>query len=188
MRAQLLSHARRLSSQLSSTRNFSINRSAVMAPIKVGDSLPSVDLFEGNPGNKVNTGAFGKGKHVIVGIPGAFTPTCQNDHIPTFVSDFSKLKAKGVLTVNCVSVNDPFVMEAFGKVLDPSGNVRFLADTTAEFTKAIDLELDLTGLLGNVRCKRYAIVVEDGKVTGINIEEDPGQATCSKSSGVMELL
>lgn len=160
-----------------------------MAPIKAGDTLPSVDLYEGNPGNKVNTkDAFGKGKHLIVGVPGAFTPTCTNDHMPTFVKDFDKIKAKGVDSVNCVAVNDPFVMEAFGKHLGAAGKVRFLADTVGEFTKAIDLPLDVTSILGNVRCQRFAIVVKDGKVTGVNVEADSSKATCSRSQDVMTLL
>lgn len=160
-----------------------------MAPIKVGDSLPSVDLFEGNPGNKVNTkDAYGKGKHLIVGVPGAFTPTCTKDHMPTFVTDYDKIKAKGVDSITCVAVNDPFVMEAFGKYLKAEGKVRFLADTCGEFTKAIDLPLDTTAILGNVRCKRFAIVVKDGKVTGVNVEPDSSKATCSKSKDVMSIL
>ncbi|WAR19190.1 PRDX5-like protein [Mya arenaria] len=119
-------------------RGIRTSQASIMAPIKVGEELPNVDLFEGNPDGKVNTKtAFGKGKHVIVAVVGAFTPTCENQHMPTFVADFDKIKAKGVDSINCVSVNDPFVMEAFGKKFDPSG-------------KAVDLELDVTAILGRV--------------------------------------
>ncbi|XP_045170978.2 peroxiredoxin-5, mitochondrial-like [Mercenaria mercenaria] len=183
------SQACRLVSQSGFTRGFRTGHSAVMAPIKVGDSLPNVDLFEGNPGNKVNTKeAFGKGKHVIISVVGAFTPTCQVDHMPTFVTDYDKLKAKGVDSINCFAVNDPFVMEAFGKALNADGKVRFLADTTAEFTNALDLSLDLTAILGNIRSQRFAMVVQDGKVTGINVESDSTKAACSKSSDIFNLL
>ncbi|KAH3844296.1 peroxiredoxin-5, mitochondrial-like [Dreissena polymorpha] len=171
------------------SRGIFTNRAAVMAPIKVGDTLPSVDLFEGNPGGKVNTKeAFGKGKHVIFSIVGAFTPTCQAEQFPTFVADIEKMKSKGVKSVNCVSVNDPFVMDAFGKALSAGGKVRCLADTCGAFTKAIEMELDLAAVLGNVRSKRYVMVVEDGKVKAIKVEADSTKATCSRSTDVLALL
>lgn len=170
-------------------RGFRTSQGAFMAPIKVGDALPSVDLYEGNPGNKVNTkAAFGTGKHVIFGIVGAYTPTCQKEQFPSFLSDNEKLKAKGVQSVTCVSVNDPFVMEAFGKTLNAGGKIRCLADTCGDFTKAIDMQLDLTAVLGNIRSKRYVMVVKDGKVTGIQVENDSTKATCSRSSDVLKLL
>merc|ERR1712212_381067 len=138
-------------------------------PLKVGDKLPAVDLFEDNPGNKVNTADL-KGKVVIFGVPGAFTPTCNNDHAPAFIKDSDALKAKGVSEIVCVSVNDPFVMGAWGSSLGGSGKVRFLADTCGEFAKQADLSVDLAAVLGNARCKRFALVAEDGVVTGINVE------------------
>ncbi|XP_052769812.1 peroxiredoxin-5, mitochondrial-like [Mya arenaria] len=170
-------------------RGIRTSQASIMAPIKVGEELPNVDLFEGNPDGKVNTKtAFGKGKHVIVAVVGAFTPTCENQHMPTFVADFDKIKAKGVDSINCVSVNDPFVMEAFGKKFDPSGKVRCLADTCGTFTKAVDLELDVTAILGRVCSKRYAMVVQDGKVTGLNVEDDSSKATCTRGEDIMSLL
>ncbi|XP_060571075.1 peroxiredoxin-5, mitochondrial-like [Ruditapes philippinarum] len=189
MNTRLVSQAIRFVSQRAFTRGFRTGQAAVMAPIKVGDQIPNVDLYSGNPGNKVNTlDAFGKGKHVIVAVVGAFTPTCQVDHMPTFIADADKIKAKGVDSINCISVNDPFVMEAFGEALGAKDKVKFLADTTAEFTKAVDLAFDLTGPLGNVRSHRYAMVVEDGKVKALNVESDSTKAACSKSSDVLSLL
>jgi len=161
---------------------------AANMPIKAGDKLPAVDLFDGKPDVKVNTGAeLSKGKTVIFGVPGAFTPTCSNDHVPNFLSSIDDLKAKGVSNVVCVSVNDPFVMEAWGKGLDPGKKIRFLADTCGEFTKACDLSFDVTAVLGNVRCKRFALVAEDGVVKGINVE-DGGGYSCSKPADVLGML
>merc|ERR1712180_430061 len=102
---------------------------SVNMPVKVGDKLPSVDLFDGAPDSKVNTGDLSKGKTVIFGVPGAFTPTCSKDHVPGFLGLVDDLKAKGVDNIVCVSVNDPFVMDAWAKDLDPGKKIRFLADT-----------------------------------------------------------
>ena len=169
-------------------RQFS--RSCFVAmPIKVGDKLPAVDLFENNPGNKVNSGeTFGKGKHVIFAVPGAFTPGCSQTHLPGFVGKFDELKGKGVDSVACISVNDPFVMEAWGKAQAAEGKIRMLADTCGQFTKAVDLEFDLTGPLGNMRSKRYSMVVNDGVVTAINIEPDGTGLTCSLAPEVLKQI
>ncbi|KAK7104267.1 peroxiredoxin-5, mitochondrial-like [Littorina saxatilis] len=156
-------------------------------PLKAGDKLPAVDLFEGNPGNKVNTADL-KGKVVIFGVPGAFTPTCSKDHAPSFIKNADALKGKGVNSIVCVSVNDPFVMEAWGKDLGAGDKVRFLADTCAEFAKKADLSVDLAAVLGNVRSKRFVLVAEDGVVKGISVEPDGTGLTCSKADDVMKLL
>jgi len=158
-------------------------------PISVGEKLPAVDLFEGAPDAKVNTGAdLSKGKTVIFGVPGAFTPTCSNDHVPGFLADVDALKAKGVDNIVCVSVNDPFVMASWGKSLDPGNKIKFLADTCGTFTKALDMEFDLTAVLGNVRCKRFALVAQDGVVKGVNVEPDGAGLTCSKASEVLKMV
>jgi len=170
-------------------RRFIQTSSAVNMPIKSGDKLPAVDLFEGAPDKKVNTGAeISKGKTVIFGVPGAFTPTCSNDHVPGFLSSIDALKAKGVDNIVCVSVNDPFVMAAWGKDLDPGNKIRFLADTCGAFTKELDLEFDVAAVLGNVRCKRFALVAQDGVVTAVSVEADGGGLTCSKASEVLNML
>uniref|UniRef100_A0A0B7B6P2 Peroxiredoxin-5 n=1 Tax=Arion vulgaris TaxID=1028688 RepID=A0A0B7B6P2_9EUPU len=157
-------------------------------PIEVGQDLPVVDLFEGTPDKKVNTSEFLKGKVVIFGVPGAFTPTCSKDHVPGFLKSVEAIKLKDVKTVVCVSVNDPFVMAAWGKSLDPSGSIQFLADTTGAFARALDLTVDLTAVLGNVRSKRYALVVENGKIKGINVEPDGTGLTCSRGADILKLL
>ena len=105
--------------------------------------------------------------------------------MPGYVADFDKFKAKGVDEIVCVSVNDPFVMAAWGKDQQAEGKIRMLADTNGAFTKAIDLEKDLSGPLGSVRCQRFSMVVEDGVVKTLNVEPDGTGLTCSLSNAII---
>jgi len=171
------------------TRFLSVS-SALRMPVKVGDKLPTSTLFEHNPGEKVvTTELFGKGKHVIFGVPGAFTPGCSQTHLPGYVKDHAELTGqKGVQTIACIAVNDPFVMDAWGKAHDADGKIRMLADIQAEFTTAMGLNIDLTAVLGNQRSKRYAMVVEDGVVKALHVEPDGTGLTCSLASNVLKEL
>lgn len=163
--------------KLLQTRNIQISAAAM---VKVGDSVPNVDLFEGAPDKKVNLAdACKSGKFVVFGVPGAFTPGCSKTHLPGYIEQADGLKAKGVKEIFCVAVNDPFVMGAWGENQNASGKVRLLADTCGELTKALDVELDLSKVLGSVRCKRFSLLVEDGKVSKVNIEPDGTGLTCS---------
>ncbi|KAF3763791.1 Redoxin-domain-containing protein [Cryphonectria parasitica EP155] len=158
------------SSLMSSSRGFHSTRPAF---VKVGDSIPNLEvLAEGSPANKVNLAKeLATGKGLIIGVPGAFSPGCSQKHIPSYLKH-PNLQDAGKVFV--VSVNDPFVMGAWGDALDSSGaiGIRFLADPVAEFTKALDLDFDATKIFGNVRSKRYALVTEDGKVKSTHIESD----------------
>jgi len=151
-----------------------------MPELKVGDEFPtSVKLTEHNPKTEVDLSTIFKGnKVVILGVPGAFTPTCQGVHLPSFVKDYDKLKSKGVSEILCLSVNDAFVMDAWGKATNSSDKVRFLADASGELAKATGLGFDAKPL-GGIRFKRFSAVVEDGKVTQLNVEPDNTGATCS---------
>uniref|UniRef100_A0A8C9ZVV4 Peroxiredoxin-5 n=1 Tax=Sander lucioperca TaxID=283035 RepID=A0A8C9ZVV4_SANLU len=150
--------------------------SVVKMPIQVGEHLPAVEVQEGEPGNKVSMDQLFKGKKgVLFAVPGAFTPGCSKTHLPGFVQQAVDLKSKGVEEVACISVNDAFVMAAWGKEHGTDGKVRMLADPTGAFTKAVDLLLDsdqIVQVLGNKRSKRYAMLVEDGVVKKINVEPD----------------
>lgn len=159
-------------------------------PIKVGDKLPSVDLFEGTPGGKVNIGELAQGKKLVIfGVPGAFTPGCSKTHLPGYISDADKIRAKGVAEIVCVSVNDPFVMAAWGEANNAGpAKVRMLADTTGAFTKAIDLSLDMTPVLGGVRSKRYSMIVDNGVVKAIEVEPDGTGLTCSLANNILKSL
>ncbi|KAF2878090.1 AhpC/TSA family protein [Massariosphaeria phaeospora] len=141
------------------------------ARVQVGDKIPDVDLMEGSPGNRVNLASALKGKGVIIGVPAAFSPSCSESHIPGYIHS-AKLKDAGSVFV--VSVNDAFVMKAWGAILDPKGSsgIRFLADPGSEFTSALDLSFDGKAIFGNARSKRYALVVEDGVVKEAHVEPD----------------
>jgi len=179
--------ARKGQGQLISQR---IHSSAIFnMPIKVGDKLPAVEMFEGNPGNKVNIADAVKGKKVVIfGVPGAFTPGCSKTHLPGYVEQADEIRGKGVSDIICVSVNDPFVHSAWGDQHKAEGKVKMLADPRAEFTKAIELDLDLTAVLGTVRSKRYAMLVEDGVVKALEVEPDNTGLTCSVSNNFIKNL
>ncbi|KAK8153047.1 Redoxin [Phyllosticta citrichinensis] len=151
---------------------------------KIGDSLPDVPLFEGSPANKVNLAQELTDKGVIVGVPAAYSPACSASHIPGYINS-PKLKDAGSVVV--VSVNDPFVMKAWGSSLDPDGKsgIRFLADTHGDFTNALDLAFDSKKIFGNDRSKRYALVVENGKVKAVHVEPDNTGVNVSAAEKVL---
>merc|ERR1719367_1590118 len=147
--------------------------SLVARRVAEGDGLPSVDVDEGKPGETVNVLELFKGKKgILFAVPGAFTPTCSEKHLPGYIEGAEELKAAGAEVVACVSVNDAFVMSAWGKAQEAEGKVRMLADAKCELTKALDMELDATAKLGTVRSKRYAMLVEDGKITKLGMDDD----------------
>jgi len=171
------------STQLIALHSSQINRRFIattkMAQIKVGDKIPSVDLFEDSPANKVNIADLCANKKVVLlAVPGAFTPGCSKTHLPGYVQKADSIKSGGVDEIVCVSVNDAFVMSAWGKDQDAAGKVRMLADPNALFTKAVDLSVDLPPL-GGLRSKRYSMVVENGVVTELNVEPDNTGLSCS---------
>src|SRR5262249_6103792 len=115
-------------------------------------------------------------------VPGAFTPTCSMKHLPGFVADAAKIRAKGVDDILCISVNDVFVMSAWGKASSADGKVRMLADGNGEFTRAVGLELDASGFGRGKRPQRYGMVVREGKVEQLHVEPGPGLNVCSAES------
>ena len=162
--------------------------------LKVGDRLPAASLsefieVEGDgcsigPNNfDVQKATAGK-KIAIFGLPGAFTPTCSAKHVPGYVEQFDALKAAGVDEIWCVSVNDGFVMGAWGREQKTSGKVRMMADGSATFTNAIGLTLDLTAKGMGVRSQRFSMLVEDGVVKALNIEA-PGKFEVSDAATLL---
>lgn len=153
-------------------------------PIKVGDRLPEAKfrvMTSEGPGWKTTDEVFKGRKVALFAVPGAFTPTCTNLHMPSFVNNIAAIKAKGVQTVAVTAVNDIFVLEAWKKATGADGKVDSLADGNGEFAKAIGMDFDGTaGGLGT-RSKRYSMLVEDGVVKKLNIEEAPGK--CDVSGG-----
>ena len=159
--------------------------------IKVGDSLPAdlklKEMGEGGP-KDVSVGEIFKGKRVVLfAVPGAFTPTCSMKHLPGFLEQASAIKAKGVDDVVCLSVNDAFVMGAWGNANNAKGKVRMLADGNGDFTKAVGLSLDASGFGMGARSQRYAMVVKDGKVEQLFVEPGPG-LTISSAEAVLSKL
>jgi len=153
--------------------------------IKVGDRLPSVTLSVlGDAGPKpVSIDELCSGKKVVIfAVPGAFTPTCSMQHVPGFIDNASAFREKNVDAIACISVNDPFVMSAWGKDRSAGDDVMMLADGNGEFTAAIDLEMDGSGFGLGTRSQRYAMVVEDGVVTLLNVESGPGLDVSSAES------
>ncbi len=142
--------------------------------IKVGDSIPNVTLKKlGDSGlEDLHTGDLFAGRKVVLfGLPGAFTPTCSAKHLPGFVQHIDEVKAKGVDEVICMSVNDGFVMNAWAKDQGAEGSVTMLADGAAIFSKAMGLDLDLTIANMGPRCQRFAMIVDDGKVAWMAVDE-----------------
>jgi peroxiredoxin len=165
--------------------------------IKVGDHVPHGTLMEYNEvekegcsigPNPLKTDDLFKGKKVVVfGLPGAFTPTCSAKHVPSYLANYDKLKAKGVDEIACVSVNDAFVMHAWGKDQHTGHKIRMLADGSADYTKALGLPLDLTARGMGVRAQRFSMLVDNGVVKSLNVEA-PGKFEVSDAETMLKQL
>jgi len=163
--------------------------------IKVGDRLPAGTLQEyydvekdgcSIGPNPVTIESLTRGtKVVLFGLPGAFTPTCSAKHVPSYLTDYDKLKAKGIDTIACISVNDPFVMGAWGRDQRVGEKIRMLADGSGAYTKALGLELDLTARGMGIRCQRFSMLVDDGVVKTLNIEA-PGKFEVSGADTILQ--
>ncbi|HMB76664.1 MAG TPA: peroxiredoxin [Kiloniellaceae bacterium] len=158
--------------------------------IQVGDRIPAATLhYKTDDGiQKIGTEElFGGKKVVLFALPGAFTPTCSAKHVPGYVANAAAIRDKGVDLIACLSVNDAFVMGAWGKDQNVGDSVMMLADGNAELTKAMGMELDASGAGLGLRCKRFAMVVEDGKVTKLNVEA-PGAFEVSSAEAILGAL
>ncbi len=158
--------------------------------IAVGDKIPDVKVqVPGANGPEPASTAelLGQGTVVLFGVPGAFTPTCSDHHLPGFVIRAEDLEAKGVDRICCVSVNDAFVMGAWGRDNEVEGRVTMIADGSALFTKELGLDVDLTGGGLGVRSKRYAMVIKDGVVTHLAVEDTLG-LDVSSADAVLKAL
>ena len=159
--------------------------------IKAGDKIPSIELktMTSDGPDGITTDDLFNGKKVILfGLPGAFTPTCSAKHVPGYVQHADAIKAKGVDTIACISVNDAFVMGAWGRENNATGAVRMMADGSAEFTKAVGMDLDLNAGGMGVRSKRYSMLIDDGVVKAVNVEEAPGGMEVSDAETMLKLV
>ena len=165
--------------------------------IKVGDRLPDGQLNEfievetagcSLGPNTFNVGDLVKGRKIVVfGLPGAYTPTCSAKHVPSYLQHFDALKAKGVDEIWCMSVNDAFVMGAWGREQKAGGKVRMMADGSADFAKATGLTLDLTARGMGMRCQRFSMLVDNGVVKSLNVEA-PGRYEVSDAETMLKQL
>ena len=158
--------------------------------IKIGDKIPAMKLMLATPEGprEVETAELlGIGKVVLFAVPGAFTPTCSAKHVPGFVKLAPELKEKGVDRIVCLAVNYAFVLGAWAKDQKAGDSVQFLADGSAAFTKALGLELDLVARGMGIRSQRFALVIEDGIVTKVAVEE-PGGFEVSRAEAILETL
>jgi peroxiredoxin len=164
--------------------------------IKVGDRIPDATLFEStefgeacpvNP-KKVSSAEATAGKRIVVfGLPGAYTPTCSAKHVPGYLASYEQLKAKAVDEIWCVSVNDGYVMAAWGKEQQAIGKVRMLGDGAGEWTKKLGLEVDLGGAGMGLRMRRFSMLLEGGVVKQLNVEE-PGKFEVSDAATMLKQL
>ena len=159
--------------------------------IKEGDIIPDATfavLTPDGPTPRKSEEIFANRKVVLIGVPGAFTPTCSMNHLPGFIENAAAMKAKGIDEVLVTGVNDVFVMGAWAKDTGGEGKVTYLADGSAKFAQAIGAELDLTEMGLGVRSKRYSMIVEDGVVKKLAVEANPGQADTTKVEHIISAL
>jgi peroxiredoxin len=159
--------------------------------IAVGDRLPQATfrvMTADGPAPRTTDEVFAGRKVVLFAVPGAFTPTCHKNHLPGFLEKADQIKARGVDAIAVTGVNDVFVMNAWAKSTGAEDKIEFLADGSGEFAKAIGLSMDGTGFGLGMRSQRYSMVVDDGVVTALNVEDAPGKADVSGADNLLKQL
>ena len=159
--------------------------------IQVGDRIPAMTLrYVSAEGPKeISSDELFRGKKVVLfAVPGAFTPACSQRHLPGYVEKAADLKAKGVDTIACIAVNDPAVMGAWGKAQNVGDKVMMLADGSADFAKAVGMDIDLSRAGLGTRSKRYSMLVENGTVRSINVEQAPPNVDVSSAEAMLKAL
>ncbi|MEM7058718.1 MAG: peroxiredoxin [Pseudomonadota bacterium] len=161
-------------------------------PIAIGAKIPNVSLFEmgeAGPGAIESDSVFGGKKIAMFGVPGAFTPTCHQKHVPSFIESAEALKAKGIDQIVCVAVNDPFVMKEWGAASGGAeADIRFVGDSRSELAEAMDIVLD-GGAVGLVkRLMRFSAIVDDGVVTALNVEGAPGEMDVTSAEKLLQQI
>ena len=159
--------------------------------LKVNDPIPNTEIYElvdGQPQIKKLNEILGKHKIILFGVPGAFTSTCSKIHLPGFVVNADKIKAKGIKNIFCLSVNDPYVMNAWGEVNNASDKIKMLSDPYLLFTKAIGAEVDRKSKGMGIRSNRYTMVIENLKVVSIQVEKETKQCSLSSAETILDIL
>jgi peroxiredoxin len=159
--------------------------------IAVGDHLPETTfrvMTDGGPAAKTTDEIFKGRKVVLFAVPGAFTPTCHKNHLPSFLTHYDALKAKGVDAIAVTGVNDVFVMDAWAKATGGAGKIEFLSDGNGDFAKALGLALDGSGFGLGTRSQRYSMLVDDGVVRVLNVEDTPSKADVSGAENLLKQM
>ena len=159
--------------------------------LKIKDQIPDIEIFhlaDGEPQTSKIRDILGKGKVILFGLPGAFTSTCSKLHLPGYVGNADKIKLKGIEKIFCLSVNDPFVMNAWGEANNAAGKITMLSDPYLLFTKAIGAEVDRNSKGMGIRSNRYAMVIQNLEVINIQVEKETKQCGLSSAEGVLDLL
>ena len=156
-------------------------------PIKEGEKIPSVTVKTEDMKDVTTEDLFGGKKVVLFAVPGAFTPTCSEQHLPGFIEKADEIKSKGVDDIICLSVNDAFVMKAWGKDRGAAGKVTMIADGNADLAKALGLDFDGSGIGFGVRAQRFAAIVDDGVVTTLAVEQ-PMKFEVSSAEAILAAL
>ena len=159
--------------------------------LKTKDQIPDIEIFhliDGEPQTSKIRDILGNGKVILFGLPGAFTSTCSKLHLPGYVANANKIKAKGIEKIFCLSVNDPFVMNAWGEANNAGGKITMLSDPYLLFTKAIGAEVDRNSKGMGIRSNRYAMVIENLEVINIQVEKETKQCGLSSAEGVLDIL
>lgn len=172
-------------------KDISKKQNEAYMTIAVGDKLPEAKFIipvGDELAEKTTSDVFAGKKIALFAVPGAFTGTCTNTHLPGFLSSFDTFKAKGVDEIICLAVNDPFVLKAWALATGADGTITFLSDGNAEFTKALDLDFDGSAKNFGTRSKRYSMLVEDGVVKSLNVEDIPSNAVASSAESLLKEL
>ena len=159
--------------------------------LKIKDQIPDIEIFhliDGEPQTSKIRDILGNGKVILFGLPGAFTSTCSKLHLPGYVDNADKIKAKGIDNIFCLSVNDPFVMNAWGEANNVASKITMLSDPYLLFTTAIGAEVDRNSKGMGIRSNRYAMVIENLEVINLQVEKETKQCGLSSAEGVLDLL
>ena len=159
--------------------------------LKIKDQIPDIEIFhllDGEPQTSKIRDILGNGKVILFGLPGAFTSTCSKLHLPGYVGNADKIKSKGIEKIFCLSVNDPFVMNAWGEANNAGGKITMLSDPYLLFTKAIGAEVNRNSKGMGTRSNRYAMVLENLEVINIQVEKETKQCGLSSAEGILDLL
>ena len=159
--------------------------------LKIKDKIPDIEIFHlvgGEPQKNKLSEIIGNGKIVLFGLPGAFTSTCSKLHLPGFVANADKIKKKGIENIFCISVNDPYVMNAWGDANNTSDKIKMLSDPYLLFTKAIGAEVDRNSKGMGIRSNRYAMVIENLEVLNIQVEKETKQCGLTSAESILKTL